>query len=251
LGQLELSDPASIDSFARSFLEEHRQLDMLINCAGIMAAPLARDTRGYESQFAVNHLGHFQLTLSLWPALARAGAARVVSVSSRGHQIAGVDFEDPNFEHRPYDKWIAYGQSKTANISFAVGLDERGETDNIRAFAVHPGSIPTDLNRHLGDADLQAMGLYRDAQGSIPLDLLRQLVFDAKSVPEGAATLVWCATSPLLADKGGVYCEDCDISSLIAEDARRVPGVRPSAIDRENAARLWALSEHLIEVEGH
>lgn len=134
---LELIDPASIDAFTSRFLGSGRPLDILINNAGIMAPPLRRGPRGYESQFATNHLGHFQLTARLWPALKRAAKARVVSVSSTGISFGGVDFDDPNFERREYDKWKAYGQSKTANALFAVALDKRGEGHGIRAFSVH------------------------------------------------------------------------------------------------------------------
>jgi len=139
LGQLDLLDPGSIDAYATQFLATGRPLHMLINNAGIMATPLQRDARGYESQFAANHLGHFQLTTRLWPALWRAGGARVVALSSRGHQRGEVDFADPNFLHRRYDRWQAYGQSKTANVLFAVELDRLGEGKGVRAFAVHPG----------------------------------------------------------------------------------------------------------------
>src|SRR4029450_10549786 len=127
---------------------------MRINTAGIMAPPLQRDARGYESQFATNHLGHFQLTARLWPALKRAGKVRVVSLSSTGISFGGVDFDDPNFERREYDKWKAYGQSKTANSLFAVPLDKRGEAHCIRAFSVHPGGILTDLARDLSLEEL-------------------------------------------------------------------------------------------------
>ena len=146
---LELIEPASIDSFANRFLGSSRPLDILINNAGIMAPPLKRDARGYESQFATNHLGHFQLTARLWPALIRAGKARVISVSSTGISFGGVDFDDPNFERRMYDKWKAYGQAKTANALFSVALDKRGQAHSIRAFSVHPGGIYTGLARHL------------------------------------------------------------------------------------------------------
>lgn len=141
LEKLDLIDPNSIDAFAKEFLKTNRPLDILVNSAGIMANPLKRDARGYESQFATNHLGHFQLTARLWPALVQAKGARVVSVSSRGHRICGVDFNDPNFKNRYYDKWQAYGQSKTANALFAVELDKRGKKINVRAFSAHPGTI--------------------------------------------------------------------------------------------------------------
>ncbi len=136
---LDLSDPGSIDAFAARFAATGRPVHILVNNAGIMATPLAQDARGFESQLATNHLGHFQLTARLWPALRKANGARVVSLSSRGHARSAVDFDDPNFERRPYDKMIAYGQSKTANVLFAVALDARGEAHGVRAFSVHPG----------------------------------------------------------------------------------------------------------------
>src|SRR6516165_3582941 len=145
---LDLLDPVSIDAFANGFVGSGQVLHILVNNAGIMANPLTRDARGYESQFATNHLGHFQLTARLWPALRQATGARVVSLSSVGHRRAPVDFEDPNFEHREYDRWVAYGQSKTANALFAVGLDTIGEPYGIRAFSVHPGGVITDLLRY-------------------------------------------------------------------------------------------------------
>jgi NAD(P)-dependent dehydrogenase (short-subunit alcohol dehydrogenase family) len=153
-GKVDLLDPTSIDAFASAFLASLRPLHILINNAGIMATPLARDTRGYESQFSANHLGHFQLTVRLLPALRRAQGARVVSLSSRAHQRGGIDFDDPNFQRRPYDRWQAYAQSKTANVLFAVELDRRGEASGIRAFAVHPGVIATNLSRHMTDQEL-------------------------------------------------------------------------------------------------
>ena len=146
---LDLMDPWSIDGFANRFLAANDALHILVNNAGIMAPPLARDVRGYESQFSTNHLGHFQLTCRLWPALRRARGARVIALSSYGHRRAGMDFDDPNFERRAYERWIAYGQSKTANALFAVALDPIGEPFGIRAFSVHPGGIVTDLMRTL------------------------------------------------------------------------------------------------------
>ncbi len=139
LESLDLFGPASIDGFAARFVASGRPLHALVTSAGIMAPPLERDPRGYESQFATNHLGHFQLTLRLWPALVRAQGARVVSVSSRGHRFGAVDFDDPFFDRRPYDKWKAYGQSKTANVLFAVALDRRAADHGVRALALHPG----------------------------------------------------------------------------------------------------------------
>jgi NAD(P)-dependent dehydrogenase (short-subunit alcohol dehydrogenase family) len=246
---MDLADPVSIDAFAERFLARGEPLHILVNSAGVMAMPLTRDARGYEMQFATNHLGHFQLTARLWPALRRAGGARVVSVSSRGHRFAGVDFEDPNFEHRAYDPWVAYGQSKTANVLFALGVDKRGQADGIRAFALHPGAIMTDLVRHISQDQLRAFGAI-DEEGRPVVDLERGF----KSVPQGAATSVWCATSPQLDGMGGVYCEDVEVSPILVE-ADSTPGrvssdvgVRPWAIDPAAAESLWALSEKLTGV---
>jgi NAD(P)-dependent dehydrogenase (short-subunit alcohol dehydrogenase family) len=232
LESVELAEPASIDAFASRFLASGRPLHLLINNAGIMAAPLARDVRGFESQFVTNHLGHFQLTARLWPALRRANGARVVSLSSRGHARSGIDFDDPWFERRPYDKWLAYGQSKTANALFAVALDARGESSGVRAFAVHPGAILTDLGRSMTEDEMAAA-----------VTAAQKLAGGLKSVEQGAATSVWCATNEALAGRGGVYCEDVDIAEVAPGDAPMPRGVRPFAIDPEIAGRLWERSE--------
>jgi len=248
--RLDLLDPGSIDAFASEFLASGRPLHMLINNAGIMATPLTRDSRGYESQFSANHLGHFQLTARLWPALVHARGARVVSVSSRGHQRAGIDFDDPQFHHRTYDKWQAYGQSKTANVLFAVELDRRGEANDIRAFALHPGAILTELGRHMTDDDLRGFGLSREnsSPGSVPAGRSVAEGGDFKTIEQGAATSVWCATSPRLAGMGGVYCLDVDVAEVLASDSAIGAGVQPRAIDPKNAERLWTLSEELTGV---
>lgn len=249
---LDLLDPASIDAFAKGFLASGRPLPMLINNAGIMATPLARDARGYESQFAANHLGHFQLTARLWPALraaGQAGGARVVALSSRGHQRAGVDLDDPNFERRPYDRWQAYGQAKSANVLFAVGLDRRGEPHGVRAFAVHPGVILTDLAQHMTEEDRQAFGLTAaDGPGTVPPGRSVAEGGDFKNVEQGAATSVWCAAHPQLAGRGGVYCQDGDVAPVLPPGAPGTVGVRPHAIDPQIAERLWTLSERLTGV---
>lgn len=231
---MDLADPASIDAFAERFLASKRPLHLLVNNAGIMAAPLARDARGFESQFATNHLGHFQLTARLFPAL--ANGARVISLSSRGHQRSGVDFDDTMFERRPYDKWVAYGQAKTANVLFAIGLDARAKSRGIRAFAVHPGGILTDLGRHLSEDDKKAMGIANARPGDAINSGMR-----LKTVEQGAATQVWAATSARLEGEGGVYCEDCDVSEIVQEVGPR--GVRPYAIDPAHADQLWTRSE--------
>ena len=241
---MDLADPASIDTFAGRFLAEDAALHILIGSAGIMACPLSRDARGYEMQFATNHLGHFQLAARLWPALRRANGARVVSVSSRGHRFAAVDFDDPHFDRRDYDPWVAYGQSKTANVLFAVGLDRRGEEHGIRAFAVHPGAIVTDLARHMSQDALRSMGAI-DEEGRAVRDLSKGF----KNVEQGASTSVWAATSPRLDGMGGVYCEDNDISPLLSpaavptEGLSQERGVLPWAIDIDASERLWTLSE--------
>ena len=232
LEALDLFDPPSIDAFAARFLAAGRPLHLLVNNAGIMAAPLVRDSRGFDSQFATNHLGHFQLTARLWPALRKAGGARVVSLSSRGHARAPMDFDDPRFERRPYEKWAAYGQAKTANVLFAVALDAFGASSGVRAFAVHPGAIITELGRSMSEDEMAAA-----------VENATQLMGGMKTIPEGAATSVWCATSEQLDGKGGVYCEDADIAELAPGDAPMARGVRPYAVDPELAARLWAKSE--------
>lgn len=240
VGKLDLMDPASIDAFASTFLDSSRALHLLINNAGIMAAPLVRDARGYESHFSANHLGHFHLTARLWPALVRAGGARVVTLSSGAHRQAAMDFDDPNFERRDYDKWKAYGQSKTANVLFTVALDRRGDAHGIRAFAVHPGRIETNLQRFITLEELQARGL-RNEQGKIPREQ-RGLY---KTPQQGAATTIWCAVSATLEGTGGVYCENCDIAQAVPADHKPLDGVLPWAIDGAAAERLWILSEQL------
>ncbi|HEV3420112.1 MAG TPA: oxidoreductase [Candidatus Acidoferrum sp.] len=247
VGELDLASPDSIDRFANEFLNSNRALDLLINNAGVMATPLTRDARGYELQFATNHLGHFQLTARLWPALKRSGDARVVALSSRGHTRGGIDFSDPNFNKRPYDKWAAYGQSKSANSLFAVELDKRGQKDGVRAFAVHPGGILTDLLKYMTDEELSAYGIYRE-NGVPKIPDATKVPERFKTIEEGAATTIWCAVSPQLKGKGGVYCEDCDIAAMVPADSKLNSGVRPWAVDRAAAEELWSLSEKLTSV---
>jgi NAD(P)-dependent dehydrogenase (short-subunit alcohol dehydrogenase family) len=249
---IELSDPDSIDAFADRFLASDRPLHILVNDAGIMAAPLQRDKRGYESHLSINHLGHFQLTVRLLPALRRAKGARVVAVSSWAHRFSPFHFEDPNFERREYDCWKAYGQSKTANILFAVECDKRYANNGIRAFAVHPGGVvATGLVRYVSQDELRAAGAI-DEKGKPVIDPYR----DLKTPEQGAATIVWCATSPQLEGKGGVYCEDVDIAPISSKDPSKLTikdvkddrGVMPYAIDSGAAHRLWQLSEKLTGI---
>ncbi|MFD4197815.1 SDR family NAD(P)-dependent oxidoreductase [Amycolatopsis thermoflava] len=243
--ELDLGDLDSVRDFAGRFTSSGRRIDIVINSAAIMACPETRVGPGWEAQFATNHLGHFALVNHLWPAI--APGARIVSVSSRGHHFSGIRWDDMWFE-RGYDKWQAYGQAKTANALFAVHLDELGEPSGVRAFSVHPGSILTPLQRHIPLAEQIANG-WVDENGTPVADWF-------KTPEQGAATQVWAATSPALAGMGGVYCEDCDI----AEPASGEPlpsgpgrpamflGVRDYATDREQAARLWALSAELTGV---
>jgi NAD(P)-dependent dehydrogenase (short-subunit alcohol dehydrogenase family) len=233
---LDLSDPASIDACAAELARRTDRLHILINNAAIMACPLAHDPRGYESQFATNHLGHFQLAARLWPLLKAAGSARVVALSSSGHARNGLDLADIHFAHRDYDKWTAYGQAKSANALFALWLDRIGAAHGVRAFAVDPGGIRTPLQRHLTMEEQIAMGWY-DKDGNLnPL---------FKTTEQGAATSVWCATSPLLDDQGGVYCADCNIAAPWVEGSPPYVGVHPHVRDETLAEALWAKSEEL------
>ena len=237
IADLDLGDYASVRAFADDFLASGRPLHILINNAGIMATPLRRLANGFEAQFGTNHLGHMLLAGRLAPALLKAAPSRVVALSSIGHRRAPVNFDDPNFERRPYDKWEAYGQAKTANALFAIELNRRLEARGVNAYAVHPGGIMTELQRDLTQEEMKAMG-WIDDKGRV------NEVF--KTPAGGAATSVWCATSPLLAAGGGVYCEDCNVAVAVRADDKGFTGIRPWAIDPETAKRLWTMSEELL-----
>ncbi|UXY31420.1 SDR family NAD(P)-dependent oxidoreductase [Streptomyces sp. HUAS TT20] len=238
LDELDLGDLDSVRDFAERFLASGRQIDFMIDNAGIMACPETRVGPGWEAQFATNHLGHFALVNRLWPAIA-PGGARVVSVSSRGHHFSGIRWDDIHWR-RGYDKWEAYGQAKTANALFAVHLDTLGRDFGVRAFSLHPGGIITPLQRHLPRAEMVERG-WIDEQGN-PLN-----PEGFKTPQQGAATQVWAATSPQLDGMGGVYLEDCDIAEPAPADGERT-GVMDWATDPEQAARLWALSAELTGV---
>jgi NAD(P)-dependent dehydrogenase (short-subunit alcohol dehydrogenase family) len=249
IANLDLIDPASVDAFADAFIATGRPLHILVNSAGIMRVPLTRDRRGYEAHFATNHLGHFQLAVRLWPALGRAHGARVVAVSAWAHRLSPVHLDDPNFERRPYDDWMGYAQSKTANILFALGLNRRGGRDGISGFSLHPGAIiTTDLAPWATEADRRAMHLIDD-EGNPIIDPER----GAKTAEQGASTSVWCATNPILEVHGGVYCENNNISPIAASDEAEhgqgqwPVGVAPHAIDPTTADALWDLSEQLTD----
>lgn len=249
LETMNLIDPASIDAFTQKFVQSGRPLHLLINNAGIMWVPLQRDSRGIESQLATNYLGQFHLVARLWPALKKANGARVVNVSSYGHQMAPFNFEDPNFEHREYETLQAYGQSKTASNLFALELDNLAKAFKVRAYSLHPGSINgTELARDAPVDLFKQMGFF-DEEGNIRAEIVASL----KTIPQGAATTVWCATSPLLNHIGGVYCEDADIAvsdfgNLEEDNGLGSRGVLPYSLDESNAKRLWHLSEEMTGI---
>ena len=236
VAELDLADLKSVARFAASYVATAKPLHILINNAAIMANPETRVGPNWESQFATNHLGHFALVAGLAPALKAANGARVVSVSSTGHKLSPVVFEDIHYGSRPYNKWSAYGQAKTANSLFAIELDRRGQAHGVRAFAIHPGGIMTPLQRDLPKEEMIAAG-WMDAEGNVNERF--------KTVEQGAATETWAATSPQLNGKGGLYCEDCDVAQLTQPGTSRTSGVDPHAVDGDAARRLWQVSvEH-------
>jgi NAD(P)-dependent dehydrogenase (short-subunit alcohol dehydrogenase family) len=235
--EMDLADFDSVRRFADNFMTEYPRLEILINNAGVMACPLARTGQGYELQFAINHLGHFLLTAALAPALAASTGCRVVSLSSVAHRLSPVRFDDIHFETRRYEKWLAYGQSKTANALFAFALNERLRACGGLAFSVHPGAIMTNLQRHLSREEMQALG-WMDERGTIRKGF--------KTPAQGAATAIWAATSPDLLHLGGAYCEDCQLAEPAAA-GNIATGVHPHARDPEAAAKLWEVSERLVD----
>jgi NAD(P)-dependent dehydrogenase (short-subunit alcohol dehydrogenase family) len=234
VADMDLSDFASVRAFADQFVKSGSPLHILINNAGIMATPLRSIMGELESQFGTNHLGHMLLTCHLVPSMPQG--ARIVELTSIGHRRSPIKFDDPNFATSSYDKWEAYGQSKTANVLFAIELNRRLEPKGITAYAVHPGGIMTNLQRDLSREEMLAFGWF-DKDG--------KLNDRFKTPAGGAATAIWCATSPLLTG-GGVYCEDCNIAQAVAADDASFAGVRPWAIDPDAARRLWSMSERLL-----
>lgn len=237
VADMDLADIASVRKFASDFGDQ--PLDLLINNAGIMVPPLERVGPGWESQFGINHMGHFALTTELIPALKKAAAPRVVALSSLAHRRTGMIWDDPHFDNRPYDKWEGYGQSKTANALFARALDHR--EDGISAYSVHPGGIMTDLQRNMPKEEQIAMG-WLNEDGSLP----EAVAAFFKTPAQGTATTLWAATSPMLEGHGGVYCEDCNISALAPDDDQGFFGVRSWACSDDEADKLWDLSEKLL-----
>lgn len=243
LEAMDLMNPGSVDGFAQKFLASGRPLHLLINNAGIMWVPLRRDHRGIESQLATNYLAQFQLTARLWPALKKADGARVINVSSQGHQFAPFNFDDPNFLHREYETLAAYGQSKTASNLFSLEFDVRGKAFNVRTYSLHPGSIGgTELAREASVELFQKMGFY-DEDGNMNPEVAASL----KTIQQGAATTVWAATSPLLQNLGGIYCEDVEVAEINSGQAFS-GGVKLYSLDETNAKRLWKLSEEMTGI---
>jgi NAD(P)-dependent dehydrogenase (short-subunit alcohol dehydrogenase family) len=236
----DLASLASIRAAGAEARSRFAHIDVLINNAGVMAAPFGYTADGFETQFGTNHLGHFLLTKELMPLIEAGSRQRIVNLSSRGHHIAPVDFDDPNFARRAYDPWLAYGNSKTANVLFAVGLEQRFGGRGIHAYALHPGGIHTNLGRHMSDEDMAALikRIRENAEksGETPQPF--------KTIPQGAATTCWVATTEELEGRGGLYAEDCHVAAM--DDASSTGGVRSYAVDPANADRLWALSEELV-----
>jgi NAD(P)-dependent dehydrogenase (short-subunit alcohol dehydrogenase family) len=237
LEQMDLSVPSSVEAFAERFRASQRPLHLLFNNAGIMAIPQAKSVDGFEMQLATNHLGHFRLTARLWPQLRQAHGAKVIALTSIGHMFSSVDLDDPGFERAPYDKWIAYARSKSANALFALTLDDRGQKHGVRAFSVHPGSVATELARSVPEEELLALRARMGAGSS-----------SRKTPAQGAATSIWCAVSPLLDGKGGVYCEDVDVAEAVPADFKALRGARPWIQDRALGDRLWAQTERWTDV---
>ena len=227
IGMIDLTSLDRVRDFASWYLDTHDRLHLLINNAGVMFTPFEHTAEGFELQFGTNHVGHFLLTNMLMPALLADPPARIVNLSSGGHAMSDIHWDDPNFEQRDYDKFESYGQSKTANILFSVELDRRLAGRGVRSYAVHPGMIRTELGRYMTRDDVAALGNRAKSGGGLP---------SFKTLEQGAATSVWAATSPELADRGGVYLADCQVTDEHA----------PWALDAESAARLWVLSEQLV-----
>ena len=239
LHQLDLADLSSVARFAEQAVGGFDRVDVLINNAGVMACGEGRTADGFETQFGTNHLGHFALTLRLMPLLRRAESPRVVTLSSGGHRIADVDLADPNFEATPYDAWVAYGRSKSANAHFAAELARRCG-DGLLSFSVHPGAIATRLGRHLTPELTEVLMARMRASASRQGDNSGGMRF--KSVEAGAATQAWAATSPDLAAHNGGYLADCNPTTPGPGDR----GYEPWIDNAATAGRLWALSERLV-----
>jgi NAD(P)-dependent dehydrogenase (short-subunit alcohol dehydrogenase family) len=243
LVELDLASLPNVRACADRLLAKGESLDVIIANAGVMATPFGHTADGFETQFGTNHLGHFVLVNRIAPLLREGG--RMINLSSSGHRFSNVDLEDPNFERTPYDPFVSYGRSKTANILFAVAFDKRHRSRGVRAAAVHPGGIRTELGRHMGDEALQKflnqINQQLAAEGKGP--------FQFKTIPQGAATSVWAAVVAPADEVGGHYCENCHVGKIVPDDVPITPvseGVRGYALDPKNAEALWKKSEAMV-----
>ena len=243
LVELDLANLKSVRACAEGLLAKAEPLDVIIANAGVMATPFGRTADGFETQFGTNHLGHFVLVNRI-ASLLRVGG-RLISLSSAGHRFANVDLEDPNFERTPYEPFVAYGRSKTANALFAVAFDKRHRDSGVRAAAVHPGGIRTELGRYMDQSLFQEMlnqtNQQRAAAGEEPYQL--------KTIPQGAATSVWAAVVAPADEIGGRYCENCHVGHIVPDDVTLnvgSEGVRGYALDPNNAEALWKKSVELV-----
>ena len=243
--EMDLSDLNSVKNFTDGYKENFNRLDLLINNAGIMACPETRIGDNWESQIAVNHFGHFLLTKELMDMMAGNDGARFVSLSSSAHSLTGILWDDIHFLDNPYDKWMAYGQSKTASSLIAIEFDRLMKDKGVRGFSVHPGGIITPLQRHLQKEEMVALGWMKE-DGS-PTELTKNFF---KTTSQGASTTLWCATNPSLNNIGGVFCEDCDIAKIkseVDESMQRYFGVADWAVDIDEASKLWELTEKTLK----
>ena len=243
--EMDLSDLNSVKNFTDGYKESFNRLDLLINNAGIMACPETRIGDNWESQIAVNHFGHFLLTKDLMDMMADNDGARFVSLSSSAHSLTGMLWDDIHFLNSPYDKWMAYGQSKTASSLIAIEFDKLMKDKGVRGFSVHPGGIMTPLQRHLQNEEMVTLGWMKE-DGSLS-DLAKNFF---KTTSQGASTTLWCATSSSLNNIGGVFCEDCDIAKIkseVDESMQRYFGVADWAVDIDEASKLWELTEKTLK----
>jgi NAD(P)-dependent dehydrogenase (short-subunit alcohol dehydrogenase family) len=243
LVELDLASLKNVRACADELVAKGEPFDVVIANAGVMATPFGHTADGFETQFGTNHLGHFVLVNRI--ASLMGTGSRLINLSSSGHRFSNVDLDDPNFQRTPYEPFVAYGRSKTANILFAVAFDERGRKRGVRASAVHPGGIRTELSRHLDQGQLQSMVEQMNkqlaAEGKGP--------FQWKTIPQGAATSVWAGVVASADEVGGQYCENCHVGHLVADDviiSAISEGVRGYALDSTNAAALWAKSEEMV-----
>ena len=237
--QMDLASLASVRAAADRLVADGKPLDLIIANAGIMACPKSFTADGFEMQFGTNHLGHFVFVNRIASLLQPGG--RLVNLASSGHRFSDVNLEDPNFEHTEYTEFGAYGRSKTANILFAVEFDRRHKAQDVRATAVHPGVIQTELGRHLGQEAIEGLVKQLEEQNraaGLP-------PFQWKTIPQGAATSVWAGVVAPAEEVGGLYCEDCHVAEP-SEGPQIMGGIRAYALDPDNAKALWAKSEEMV-----